>query len=68
MGKETDCFGCGTAQYSCSSMLKLKTNQIEDKICCPCSDCLIKTMCDTPCNLFKKFQHAVNIWKTERSS
>ena len=60
------CKGCYDYEYD----LKFHYHDYYSKICvkhnnkghCPCSTCIIKIMCETPCSTLEDWLSKINIW------
>lgn len=52
--RETTCKGCLTYGHNEKSIYQCNIKPIKDGKKCPCSVCLVKMRCVTPCDLFYK--------------
>ncbi len=63
--KQEECEGCwsyGSVNIVCLSMPSNGgRNHIDQIYGCPCGECLVKTMCDIGCFLFKSFKGAIEV-------
>lgn len=52
------CHGC-RSEKGCKSSISSYVGLSEFNVLCPCSKCLIKSMCDVPCDKFRKFSNNI---------
>ena len=66
--REIVCKGCRS--YRCDqhgdSKCAIKLSELIDGLPCPCSICIIKMMCDTPCRAFSTYLLVDRNVKNER--